>query len=72
MKKLAKDIFSFSAGSVVLGGSAAAVGKAFPGYAGGLSSMGSMMPAVGSVTMMGHTVRMASKLKKPLKKIKLY
>lgn len=57
MKKLTKRIGQFAMGSVVLGGSAAVVGKAYPGYAGGLSAMGSGMPAIGSTMIMGGLVR---------------
>jgi len=62
MKKYAKDVLKFSAGSMVLGGSAAAVGSAFPGYAGGLSAMGSMMPAMGSIVGAKHMIRMTGNL----------
>lgn len=74
MKKLTKDTVRFGVGSMVLGGSAAAVGSAFPGYAGGLSTMGSMMPAIGTIVIAGHGVRMATKVMpeelKPKKKLR--
>ena len=71
MKKILKDTTSFVGGSLLLGGSAAVVGSAFPGSAGGLTAMSSMMPAIGRLTMTGHMARMTSKLLPKKKKGRL-
>lgn len=74
-KKLAKDILRFGAGSITLGVASVGAG-AFTGSgvhaASGLSAVGSMMPATGSVMMMGHAVRMTGKLMPKKKKKRRY
>jgi len=69
MKKLTKDIGRFGLGSIVLGGGAAVVGKAYGGtYAGGLSAMGGLMPAVGTLVVTKHIVRLGGSAMKALPK----
>jgi hypothetical protein len=62
-KKMLKDIATFGVGSMVLGGSAAAVGRAYgTPYSSGLASMGGMMSPLGSIVMAKHTIRLGTKL----------
>jgi len=68
MKKTMKHITQFAAGSIALGGLSMAAGKV--GGASGLSAMSSMMPAIGSITIAGDTMRMANNLM-PKKRRKL-
>jgi len=70
-KKIAKDILRFGAGSKMLGAGGVAVGKAFGApYGKGITAASSMMPTLGSTMMMGHAVRLTSKMipKYPKKK----
>jgi len=66
MKKYIKDVAQFGAGSMMLGGVSAATGAAFPGYAGGLATMGTMMPVMGTLIGAKHAVRMTGDLTKKL------
>jgi hypothetical protein len=64
MKKTMKDIGNFAMGSIAVGATSAAVGKAFPSYAGGMEAVGSMMPVVGGVMMASNITRMSAKFAK--------
>jgi len=59
LNQTVKDIGMFSAGSVMLGAGAVAT-SSVGGNASGLATMGTMMPALGSLTMMKSQVGMVS------------
>jgi len=68
MKKLTKDITKFGMGSVVVGASATAVAPFGAPYTSGITSVGQMMPVVGSLMMTKNIVRMTGKMTKPKKR----
>jgi len=68
MKKTVKDITKFGMGSVVVGASSAAVAPFGAPYTSGMTSVGQMMPVVGSLMMTKNIVRMTGKMTKPKKR----
>lgn len=60
LKQTVKDVGMFGAGSLTLGASARAVAPFGSSYGAGLSTMGSMMPSVGSAVMLKNQVGLMS------------
>jgi hypothetical protein len=65
MNKYAKDIATFTGSSIMLGAGSMAAGSF--GMAGGLTSVGRMMPMMGTLITLKHSTRLLGKAMKKTK-----